>query len=251
MKVYGLIGHPLSHSFSKKYFDDKFEKLGIKNCTYELFDLKTIEEINEIKSNIDLHGFNVTIPYKEDIIPYMDDLDETAEMVGAVNVVRRVKGNQWVGYNSDYYGFKKSLEKWLPTQKVKALVLGTGGASKAVIAVLKNLNIEYSVVSRSHKKVALTYESLKSNKIIILEYKLIVNTTPLGMQPNIKLSPEIDYNLLSEQHFLYDLVYNPEETEFLKKGKAKGCKTKNGLEMLELQAEKSWEIWNTNDWWNM
>lgn len=247
MKVYGLIGHPLSHSFSKRYFSDKFENLGISNCGYELFDLKNIEEVNKLKSNIELHGFNVTTPYKEDVIPHMDDLDESAKMVGAVNVVRRVNGNQWVGYNSDYYGFKVSLEKWMPIQMVKALVLGTGGASKAVIAALKNLDIEYGVVSRSAKNADFTYEKLRENKSIIPEYKLIINTTPLGMHPNIRSSPDIDYNLLSEQHFLYDLVYNPEETEFLKKGRVKGCKTKNGLEMLELQAEKSWEIWNTTD----
>ena len=247
MKIYGLVGHPLSHSFSKKYFNDKFATLGIENCTYELFDLQTIEEVDKLKAEKNnLFGFNVTIPYKEKVMPYLDYLDESAEMVGAVNVVKRVNDNKWTGYNSDYYGFKASLEKWLTCGKVKSLVLGTGGASKAVIAVLKKLDMEYNTVSRNRHAADFTYESLKGNNTLIAEHKLIINTTPLGMHPDLNTFPDIDYPLLFEQHFLYDLVYNPRETKFLNKGKAQGCQIKNGLEMLELQAKKSWEIWNNS-----
>ncbi len=245
MKVYGLVGHPLSHSFSQKYFNDKFEKLAIKDSRYDLFDLQSIEEVEDLKSSQpDLVGFNVTIPYKEAIIPHLDDLDESAEIVGAVNVVKRMDDNQWKGYNSDYFGFEKSLEDWLPQQGIKSLVLGTGGASKAVVAVLKHLNIEYKTVSRNEGKADYTYISLKADHQMVKQYKLIINTTPLGMHPNIDISPDIDYSSLSPQHYLYDLVYNPKQTLFMSKGKEQGSQTKNGLEMLELQAEKSWEIWN-------
>ncbi len=248
MKVYGLVGHPLSHSFSQKYFNDKFEKLGVKDSRYDLFDLQSIEEVEDLKSSQqDLLGFNVTIPYKEAIIPYLDDLDESAQIVGAVNVVKRMSDNQWKGYNSDYYGFKKSLESWLPQQEVKSLILGTGGASKAILAVLKALNIEYKTVSRSENKADYTYMSLKADHNIVKQHQLIINTTPLGMYPDIDASPDIDYSSLSSQHYLYDLVYNPKETLFMSRGKEQGSQIKNGLEMLELQAEKSWEIWNTAD----
>lgn len=248
MKIYGLVGHPLSHSFSQKYFRDKFERLGLKDCDYKLFDLESIAEISAlIAFKSDLEGFNVTIPYKETIIPYLSHLDKSAELVGAVNVVKRVNKDNWVGYNSDYYGFKESLEKWLPDMKFKALILGTGGASKAIRAVLKQLSIEYKLISRCEDKTDLTYNSLKTNELLIKEHQLIVNTTPLGMHPNVNQFPDIDYNQLTAQHFLYDLVYNPEETMFLKKGKKLGSQVKNGLEMLRLQAEKSWEIWNTSN----
>ena len=247
MKIYGLVGHPLSHSFSQKYFSNKFEALGIKECRYELFDLKNIEEVRELKSSTaDLVGFNVTIPYKEAIIPYLDRLDESAANVGAVNVVKRENENSWVGYNSDYYGFMTSLKNWLPNRNIKSLVLGTGGAAKAVIAVLKQLNIEYKLISRSENKTNFTYQSLNGQHLI-KDHLLIINTTPLGMHPNINICPDIDYMRLTTQHFLYDLVYNPEETLFLNKGKQQGSQIKNGLEMLTLQAEKSWKIWNTVD----
>jgi shikimate dehydrogenase len=247
MKTYGLIGHPLSHSFSQKYFTEKFLDLGIRDCQYELFDLNSIEEFESlISSNKGLAGLNVTIPYKEAIMPFLDGLDVSATQVGAVNVLKNVNG-AWVGYNSDYYGFKQSLQKWLPNTAIKALVLGTGGASKAILAVLRQLNIPHKLVSRSERKSELTYERLHAAPELMSAYRLIINTTPVGMYPNAEASPDLDYSQLTGQHFLYDLVYNPEETAFMMQGEKRGSQTKNGLEMLELQAEKSWEIWNTNE----
>jgi len=245
MKVFGLIGHPLTHSFSQKYFKEKFEDLGIADCRYELYDLDNIEEFDTLKSSVEgLKGLNVTIPYKEEIIPYLDRLDVSAEQVGAVNVLKNING-KWVGYNSDYYGFKQSLEEWLTNTDIKALVLGTGGASKAILAALRQLKIAYKLVSRSEDKSDFTYKRLHADSNLIRAYKLIINTTPVGMYPNIDASPDLDYSQLTPEHFLYDLVYNPEETVFMIRGKKQGSQIKNGLEMLELQAEKSWEIWNT------
>lgn len=246
MNIYGLVGHPLSHSFSKKYFDKKFADLEITDCRYELFDLDNIEEIESLKFSIGgLKGLNITIPYKEEIIPYLDKLDISARQVGAVNVLKKTNG-EWVGYNSDYYGFKQSLEKWLPSTDIKALVLGTGGASKAILAVLRQLKITHKLISRSEGKSDLTYDRLQADSKLLRDYKLIINTTPVGMYPNIEVSPDLDYSQLTPEHFLYDLVYNPDETAFMTQGKVQGCQTKNGLEMLQLQAEKSWEIWNSN-----
>jgi len=244
MKIYGLVGYPLSHSFSQKYFSDKFKSLGITDSSYELFDFESIEQIKELKLVQGLRGFNITIPYKEAVIPYLDSLDESARLVGAVNVVKNTTENRWVGYNSDYYGFKKSLDGWLPGQEVKALVLGTGGASKAVVAALDSLHIDYKLVSREEGEKRITYEYLKKKSNILVDHQLVINTTPLGTYPHVNSSPEIDYLRLTTQHFLYDLVYNPECSQFLDNGRKQGCQIKNGLEMLELQAEKSWEIWN-------
>jgi shikimate dehydrogenase len=246
-RIFGLIGHPLSHSFSKIYFSEKFEKLGTPNCTYDLFDLQQIEDVLKLKKNERLEGFNVTIPYKEAIIPFLDSLDESADTVGAVNVVKCLSSGLWVGYNSDYYGFKHSLITWLPDEKLKALVLGTGGASKAVIAVLKSLEIDYKLVSRNHSNSAISYNELKLDKEILGEHKLIVNATPLGMAPQLTSSPDLQYEVLTKSHYLYDLIYNPSITTFLNRGLKEGTKVKNGLEMLELQAEKSWDIWNSSN----
>ncbi len=243
MNLYGLIGFPLTHSFSKKYFTEKFQNENIRDSKYELFEIKEVKELLEvIKKNPDLKGVNVTIPHKEKVIQYLDEIDPAAKEIGAVNVVKIIDG-KLKGYNSDYYGFLLSLEKLIgESTTTKALILGTGGAAKAVKAALKELNISYRFVSRKKEGDDFLYEEL--NEAIISEYKLIINTSPIGMYPNIDGYPEIPYQYLTPHHFLFDLVYNPEETTFMKKGLEKGAKTKNGLEMLHLQAEKAWEIWN-------
>ncbi|RLD21761.1 MAG: shikimate dehydrogenase [Bacteroidetes bacterium] len=245
-KLYGLIGYPLTHSFSKKYFTAKFQKEGLTDHQYELFAIKSINKLSKtIQEHSNLKGLNVTIPYKEVVIPFLDKLDESAKIVGAVNVIS-IEDGRLTGYNSDFYGFKQSLLKWLPLdyKEIEALVLGTGGASKAVIAVLNSLNIQFKLVSRTKSDNAISYEDLNSSSVIT-DSKLIINTTPLGMAPNIEASPDIPYHQISKSHYIYDLIYNPEETIFLKKCAAQDAKTKNGLEMLELQAEKSWEIWTS------
>jgi len=243
MKKFGLIGFPLSHSFSKKYFTEKFNKESIKDACYELFELKQISDFpGFIKNNPDIIGLNVTIPYKGSIIPYLDELDEIAEEVGAVNTVK-VQSSKLIGYNTDVVGFKESLLKFLPgdsPENFKAMILGTGGGAKAVRVVFKNLGIDYQLVSR--QKPSTQYNELTEE--IVKQHKLIINTTPLGMFPDVNKYPEIPYQAIDHSHFLFDLVYNPEETLFLRKGKEKGAKIKNGLEMLYLQAERSWEIWN-------
>ena len=243
-KQYGLIGYPLSHSFSKKYFADKFEREGILDCKYDLFEIEQISLVQKVFEKSTLQGFNVTIPYKHDIMNYIDEFDHSARKVGAVNVVKIDADGKKVGFNSDYYGFKSSLENWLPNLKTKALILGIGGAAKAVIATLDDLSIPFLKISRDATKGDVTYRELRANTEIIKEHQLIINTTPLGMSPNIEALPDLNYELISGHHYLYDLIYNPEETKFLSEGKSKGAHTKNGLEMLELQAEKSWEIWN-------
>lgn len=243
-KLYGLIGYPLSHSFSKKYFSDKFEKESIDNSRYELFELEDIQELPALlKQHPDLVGMNVTIPHKQQVMRYLDELDASAKRVGAVNTIR-FSGNKRVGYNTDYYGFKESLEHWLGTADIsKAIILGTGGASRAVKCVLYALEIDYLLVSRQASEHTITYDRLK-NDYHLKDYPLIINSTPLGMSPNISTFPDIAYDQLSSEHFCYDLVYNPEVTTFMKKAEEHGATAKNGLEMLHLQAEKSWEIWN-------
>jgi shikimate dehydrogenase len=246
-RLFGLIGFPLGHSFSKKYFTDKFAKENIKECLYEKFEIESITQLPTlIKNNPGLEGLNVTIPHKQNVIPFLNKKDKSAEKVGAVNVLKISKEGEITGYNSDYYGFKTSLEKWLPKySQFRALVLGSGGASKAVIATLDDMKIPFLLVSRQEKDKAITYEEITEE--ILQSHHLLINTTPLGMSPETETFPPISYNLLTEKHYLYDLVYNPEETAFMLKGKAAGAKVKNGLEMLILQAEKSWEIWNSTD----
>ena len=245
MKTYGLIGYPLSHSFSKRYFTEKFKQENIPDCRYELFEIPSIAEFENLISNTkDLQGLNVTIPYKESVKDYLDDLDKSALKVGAVNVIK-VQQDFLTGYNSDYFGFRKSLEKWVPNlDEKKALVLGSGGASKAVKAVLQDLKIPFLIVSRSRVKGDIIYDDLERDKSFYDQYSIIINTTPVGMSPDVDNAPSLNYHWVMEDHFFYDLVYNPEETLFLKEGKKKGAKIKNGLEMLVLQAERSWEIWN-------
>ncbi|WP_026135474.1 shikimate dehydrogenase family protein [Nafulsella turpanensis] len=247
MRLFGLIGYPLGHSFSKKYFSEKFNREDIADARYELFELP---EIAGFKSLVDclpeLEGLNVTIPHKQAVIPYLDVLEESAKKVGAVNVIRLQNG-RLTGYNSDYFGFKRSLEQWLPKSRreLQALVLGTGGASKAVSAALKDLNIPFQLVSRTAGPQLLSYQALKAQPELLKEHQLIINTTPLGTAPHTEEAPPLDYQLLTHQHFLYDLVYNPAKTRFMQLGEAQGAQVKNGLEMLQLQAEKAWEIWNS------
>lgn len=241
MPIYGLIGKKLAHSFSKDYFTEKFEKEGLADYEFRLFELGDIEQVVELAKQDDLKGFNVTIPYKETIIPYLAHVASSAQKVGAVNVVKIVDG-QMHGHNSDYYGFKTSLEKWLPKeQNISALVLGTGGASKAVTAALKDLSIPYQRVSRTPSTENITYTDVTEDQLS--RHKLLVNTTPLGMAPAVDSFPKLDYSKLDHSHYLYDLVYNPVQTVFLKEGKQRQAHIKNGLEMLYLQADRAWDIW--------
>jgi len=237
---YGLIGYPLSHSFSPGYFTEKYKKLGIENTEYKAY---PIDDINKVCGLVDsgISGFNVTIPYKEQVIPFLDDISEEAKSIGAVNTIKVVDG-KLIGYNTDVYGFEESLKSQLGNAKIKkALILGTGGASKAVFYVLKKMGIEPTLVSR--RAPHLTYDDLSED--IMSSHNLIVNTTPLGMSPNYNSCPSVPYDFLTEKHFLYDLVYNPEKSLFLKNGESQHCNIKNGYDMLILQAERSFEIWNT------
>lgn len=242
MKVYGLIGYPLSHSFSKGFFAEKFAREGIKECMYESFPIPGIEELPALIAQYpELQGLNVTIPYKEAVMSYLDELSPAAAQIRAVNCIRFKDGRK-TGYNTDAIGFRRSLEPLLKSHHNKALVLGTGGAAKAVQYVLESLNIPYKLVSRQPGADTLTYEQL--NAAIMASHTLIINTTPLGMYPHVDAAPALPYEQLTDKHLLYDLIYNPSVTAFLQKGADKGATIKNGHEMLILQAEASWEIWN-------
>ena len=250
MKTYGLIGFPLSHSFSHNYFAEKFKHSTISDCEFKNFPLEDINDFSAlIKSNPTICGLSVTIPHKQSVIKCLDELDESAKEVGAVNCIRiqhpASSIQKLVGYNTDIFGFEKSLMPLLTSYHTHALILGTGGASKAIQYVLRKIKIDYYLVSRmkSQNSISKTYADL--NKEIISTHSIIVNTTPLGMFPNINECPPIPYQHLTGQHLLYDLTYNPEESLFLKKGKENDAQIKNGLEMLHLQAEKAWEIWNS------
>ena len=242
MKKFGLIGYPLGHSFSTEFFTNKFDELGLKDHTYSLFEMEYLKEFPAIWSDQELQGVNVTIPHKEHVIDFLDHLDSSAQKIGAVNLVKRGQG-KLKGYNTDYLAFKETLISWLPHRNLTALVLGTGGASKAVQAALDELGIGYGVVSRRKAGGNYTYLELKKQPALIAENLLIINACPLGTYPNILECPDIPYEQLGDNHFLYDLVYNPEETTFMKLGKTQGVSAKNGIEMLHLQAEKSWDIW--------
>ena len=245
--LYGIIGYPLSHSFSPRYFAEKFEKENIKDAFYTSFPIEQIEQFPDLISrHQNLVGLNVTIPYKQEVIPYLTSLDETALAVGAVNTIKVDRNGDdtiLTGYNTDVYGFELSLKPALKSHHHRALILGTGGASKAVKYVLNKLGIESVYVSRNMDgEGQLTYSELNSH--VLKNYLLIVNTTPLGMSPNIDTCPELSYADIGDQHLLYDLVYNPEVTLFMKKGKENGAAVLNGLSMLYYQAEGAWEIWN-------
>ncbi|MEY8848897.1 shikimate dehydrogenase [Psychroserpens sp. XS_ASV72] len=240
----GLIGRNISYSFSRGYFSKKFEAEQLP-FTYENFDIDAISEFPKLlKENPDISGLNVTIPYKEDIIPYLDKLDKKAKKIGAVNTITFNKKGRLKGYNTDCYGFKKSIQPFLKKQHKKALILGTGGASKAVAYTLKKRNIKCDYVSRTKgEKIKFTYDELTVD--IIESYKIIINCTPLGTYPEVNVCLNIPYDGITEKHLLYDLIYNPEETKFLRLGKHQGAQTCNGLKMLEFQAEKAWEIWKS------
>ena len=246
MKTYGLIGFPLSHSFSAGYFKEKFEKEGIEDCEYKNFEISSIELLTPTLLNHPfLCGFNVTIPYKEQIIPYLTSIDPAAKEIGAVNTVKVIRNHGKIelhGYNTDAFGFKETLKPLLQSHHNKALILGTGGAAKAVEYVLKNIGLDVLYVSRNPSNGEVAYSDL--NDIALQNFPLIVNSTPLGMYPKVDVCPEIPYEFLNSSNLLYDLIYNPNETLFLKKGREKGALTQNGLAMLKLQAEKAWEIFN-------
>ena len=244
---FGLIGYPLSHSFSKKYFNRKFSATGLTDHHYELFPLENINELpGLLKSQPNLRGLNVTIPYKESVLDFLDDISVEAQEIGAVNTIRIHRG-KLTGENTDVYGFEVSLQKLIATrptdgEPLRALVLGTGGAAKAVVYILNKNNISWQYVSRTAGDNRLTYDDLTNE--IVANNRLIINTTPLGMSPNVATCPEVPMASVSKGHFFYDLVYNPEKTVLLSKAEQKGAAIKNGLEMLHLQAEKAWQIWN-------
>jgi len=239
---FGLVGKNIGYSFSKGYFSEKFQKLNLLGYSYENLDFQNMEEFPEyLKQNPTFSGLNVTIPYKEAVLPYLDELSKKAKEIGAVNTIKITKSGKLKGFNTDYLGFKNSLEPLLNSNHKKALILGTGGASKAIAFALKQLNIPYLSVSRSAIEGAIGYSQL--NESTFKDYQIIVNCTPVGTSPNTNLCPEIPYEYFTKSHIAFDLIYNPAETLFLKKAKEQGAIIKNGLEMLTIQAEKSWAIW--------
>ncbi len=240
---YGLIGRNISYSFSKGYFTKKFKAMGLVGHSYENFDLAKIDAFKTLISTYnDIKGFNVTIPYKEAILPYLTEIDGIAKRIGAVNTIK-VSGGILKGFNTDIYGFQKSLEPMLQHHHQNALILGTGGASKAVSFALTELGIAHQFVSRKPAITELGYGDLSAN--IMKSHTILVNCTPLGTHPNILEKPNIPYDLIGNKHLLFDLIYNPDKTAFLQEGEARGAKICNGLRMLELQAEKAWEIWSS------
>lgn len=248
MKKYGLIGFPLTHSFSKKYFSDKFLREGLEACQYELYEMPHIQAFPALLAKEpEIIGLNVTIPYKQQVIAYLDRLEPACQEIGAVNCIK-VSPEELVGFNTDYVGFRTSLENWLGKERPAALVLGTGGASNAVAQALNDLDISFLKVSRTahpDSKSTLSYKELPPS--IMADYRLIINTTPLGTYPNTSERPPVPLKHIGSTHWFYDLVYNPEETSLMNEASLRGAKTKNGMEMLHLQAEAAWEIWNAND----
>lgn len=246
MRTFGLIGYPLGHSFSKKYFTEQFQREKITDSSYELFPLENINELAELlDTQSGLKGLNVTIPYKLQVMPFLDELDQAAEKIGAVNCISitELAGKKHLkGYNTDAYGFEYSIKPFLQPYHTHALILGDGGAAQAVKYVLDNLGVGWKSVLRKPAENALLYTDL--NAELMNRYQIIINTTPLGTFPAIETAPEIPYEFLTDQHLAYDLVYNPEITTFLRLAAEKGAAIKNGKEMLELQADRSWYIWN-------
>jgi shikimate dehydrogenase len=244
MPLYGLIGYPLGHSFSKKYFTEKFEAMNLASShAYELYPIEQAGQLVQVLAeNPELKGINVTIPHKQAVMDLLTEIDHNAAEIGAVNVIKRRADGSLKGFNSDYYGFKKSLEEFVPELGgLQALVLGYGGAAKAVLVALKHLGIPFKLVSRKPTKDQLAYTDLAEH---ITDHRLIINCSPLGTYPHTDTCPDIPYGLLGPDHYLYDLVYNPAETLFMQKGAAQGAQTLNGLNMLIYQAEKAWDIWN-------
>jgi shikimate dehydrogenase len=244
-KVFGLLGKDIEYSFSRGYFTEKFKKLDLQKCRYVNFDLQKIEDFTAVikEGGDSLGGINVTIPYKEEVMKYLDKLDETAKAIGAVNTIKFTKRGNLKGYNSDVVGFEKSIFPLIKKHHKRALILGTGGASKAIAYALKKNDIKFKFVSRNPEgKKEISYQDLTEE--IMEKYQIIINSSPVGTSPNTDRCPDIPYQFITENHLLYDLIYNPEVTTFLAKGKAQGATIKNGYEMLQLQAEESWRIWN-------
>ena len=242
IKRCGLIGRNIEYSFSRGYFKKKFEIESLNNFSYENFDLKQIDEIKNLLTQDDLFGFNVTSPYKRDVIPFLNHLTSAAAEINAVNTIKYEKDGSLSGHNTDVYGFEKSLREIMTEIPEKALILGTGGASSAVAFVLKKMNIEVTFVSRREGENFICYDAIDQS--VIRENLLIVNASPVGSFPNSIIAPNLPYEFITKDHILYDLIYNPPETLFLNRGKKRNCKISNGQKMLEYQAEKSWYIWN-------
>jgi len=243
MATYGLIGKNIDYSFSRNFFTEKFKKESL-NHQYVNFDIDNIEEFcNIIEKTQNLKGLNVTIPYKEEILPYLSEIDSEAEKIGAVNTIKIKKNGNLIGYNTDHYGFAMALQEFFPMANKTALILGSGGASKAIKYVLETLQFEFQTVSRKSNDESITYEDLSEE--IIKDHSLIINCTPLGTHPNVDQCPKIPYHYISKEHVLFDLVYNPRVTEFMKRGFTQGASVTNGLKMLEQQALKAWSIWNS------
>lgn len=243
MRLFGLVGYPLTHSFSQKYFNEKFTSLDLsKECSYENFSIPSIEDLSILLLQKKfLNGFNITIPYKKQVIPFLHQVSPEVAAIGACNCVL-IRDKKLIGYNTDIIGFEQSLKPFLKSHHTHALVLGTGGAAAAVTYVLDKLQIAHLSVSRTASERAIDYESL--NESLLSKYSLIINTSPVGQYPAITAAPPIPYQFLTSQHHLFDLIYNPTETQFLLNGKAKGATIQNGYEMLILQAEESWRLWN-------
>lgn len=243
MRRFGLLGYPLSHSFSQQYFTEKFAQLGLSDHVYENFSLPSIDALKEVlAAKKDLCGFNITIPYKKQVIAFLDDATDVVQEIGACNCVN-IRNGKLTGYNTDVVGFEQSLLPFLKRHHTRALLLGTGGASAAVEYVLLKKGIAVQYVSRQAGANSIAYSAL--DEALMYSHQLVINCTPLGMYPNVDACPDIPYEFLTGQHHLYDLIYNPAETKFLQKGKERGASIQNGAEMLVLQAEESWRIWNS------
>ena len=242
MRLFGLIGYPLTHSFSKDYFGEKFKREAVEDCRYENFQLANITELpGIIEDHADLEGLNVTIPYKESVLPFLDEKNELVIKTGACNCIKIING-KLVGFNTDVIGFEKSLLSKIQSGHKNALILGTGGAAKAVEFVLKKNQIHYIYVSRKRSQNNITYEQLTPS--VLEKNKLIINTTPVGMYPKINEILPLPFEAITPKHFLFDLIYNPPKTLFLRSGEERGATIQNGYEMLVCQAEESWKIWN-------
>ncbi|MET0466881.1 MAG: shikimate dehydrogenase [Chitinophagaceae bacterium] len=242
MRLFGLIGNPLTHSFSKKYFTEKFEREGLMDCRYELFPIASIEELPKLlRDHPELCGLNVTIPYKEQVLSYLKEENELVQSIRACNCID-LRNGRLKGYNTDVLGFEQSLKQLFQPHHKKALILGTGGVSKAVRFILQKMGLSYRYVSRKPGVHSFSYEQLTAD--VMRQYTLIINTTPLGTYPNITEAPQIPYEALTTDHYLFDMVYNPTQTLFLKMGADRGAVVKNGYDMLEIQADESWKIWS-------
>tara|TARA_B110001469_G_scaffold80362_1_gene76027 strand:- start:506 stop:1234 length:729 start_codon:yes stop_codon:yes gene_type:complete len=242
MKTYGLIGEKLGHSFSKNFFEEKFKRSGILNTSYLNFELDHINELIGLLNTKSISGLNVTIPYKESVIPYLNALSKEAKAIGAVNTIV-FKSGKLIGHNTDHIGFKNSIKPFLENTMDRALILGSGGASKAVVYALESIGLDCLVVSRTPKKDELSYKDI--NEFVLKHHLLIVNTTPLGTAPNINECPKIPYAFITKKHLVVDLIYNPCESLFLKKAKAQKAEILNGQSMLIHQAEEAWSLWNS------